>query len=528
MSSVESIMDTPKFCEWIGLQTDVSKQCFNKQVSEWETDENKLKSLSSKFNTFKGIIQKDPSFLKECKDVFNNIAKCEKEINNLVNTDSKLEKESYNEILFFRPILQPLNFIPFVLSLWAFIRIYLLPGISFIIPFLTLLAPYIVLKFAFNIPITIKSYMNILHSMVTGNFGKMMDPTSVNTTTFNISPANFIKQFGIVIVTFIQGIIQPYWSYKHLKSIDTIINDKGKIVMQFKDLYIQLHTILKKRGCDFFNCPLPDIINERDATARVILNASYFKLALKYIGQIEVLICLAGTNDINPVKWIKNKTPVFRIKDTFDFQVLEENRKKTSVNFTSKRHALLTGPNKGGKSTVLRALSISALLAHTYGCSPGYLTLTPFYKLFVCLKPDDLPGEKSRFEREIEFTANTLIYTKPILIFIDELYHSTNPPDALRSCRIYCEQLWNKDNIISVISTHLFKLVETSSKNIQRICCNAHIDENNDIVFEYTLSNGICKVSSVDELLKKNGLLKNNASEMDTKIPIARQNDNNE
>jgi DNA mismatch repair ATPase MutS len=128
--------------------------------------------------------------------------------------------------------------------------------------------------------------------------------------------------------------------------------------------------------------------------------------------------------------------------------------------------------------------------------------------MFVCLKPDDLPGSKSRFEREIEFTANTLQFTEPILVFIDELYHSTNPPDALRSCQIYCKQLWKKGNIVSVISTHLFELVEKCDKNIQKLCCPATINEDGDIHFEYSLKKGICKVSSVDELLKNNGLLR--------------------
>jgi DNA mismatch repair ATPase MutS len=133
--------------------------------------------------------------------------------------------------------------------------------------------------------------------------------------------------------------------------------------------------------------------------------------------------------------------------------------------------------------------------------------MTPFDKLFVCLKPDDLPGSKSRFEREIEFTANTLTHgNQRLLILIDELYHSTNPPDALRSCEIYCKQLWKKDQIVSVISTHLFEFVEQAPVEIQRICCPARINDNGEIQFEYNLIEGVCKVSSVDSLLKSNGL----------------------
>lgn len=507
MSSVDSIIDNEKFSDWIGLQTKASKKCFNKQLSEWNYDDKKLSSLSERFKRFKEAFKRDVGFYPECKEIFRGISECEKELNNLTNTDSELERESYNEILFFRPILKPLNFIPYLLSVWAFMRVYVLPGLSFIVPFLTLLAPYIILRFAFNVPMTFNNYMNILHSMISGNFQKVMDPSATNQPSLGISPFNFIKQFGVIIFTFIQGIIQPYWSFKHLKSIDDIITEKGRLVIRFRDLYSKLQLILSQHGFNFFKCPLPDIKGERDATAYAILQSSYFKLALKYIGSVEVIMTLANKQEINPVIWVKSNTPIFRAQETFDFQVPYNNRKTISANFNTNPHTLLTGPNKGGKSTVLRALSISALLAHTYGCSLGFLTSTPFTKMFVCLKPDDLPGSKSRFEREIEFTANTLKYNEPILVFIDELYHSTNPPDALRSCQIYCNQLWNKSNIVSVISTHLFELVEKANDNIQKLCCPAEINECGDIHFEYTLKKGICKVSSVDELLKNNGLM---------------------
>ena len=38
MSSVESIIDTEKFSEWIELKTNAAKKCFNKQVGEWSSD----------------------------------------------------------------------------------------------------------------------------------------------------------------------------------------------------------------------------------------------------------------------------------------------------------------------------------------------------------------------------------------------------------------------------------------------------------------------------------------------------------
>ena len=507
MSSAESMIDEDAFCTWIGLQTSSSKKYLHKQLSDWKSDATKLVKLSKRFKRFKDAFEKDPRFFGECYDIFKDISEIEKKLNGLLSHESQLEKESYNELLFFRPILQPLNFVPFLLTCWSFLRVYLLPGLSLLIPIFTLIAPYIILNFVFRLPITFQNYTNILHSMVSGDFTRGIES---NPSSVTIQPAQLLKKFGLLFVTFIQGIVQPYWSYKHLHSIDEIIVEHGALIKRFRDKYLALQSIMDSHGFTFFRCPLPNIQSERDATARAILESSYFKMALKYVGSLEVVMTLANNKDIHPVKWVTSSTPLLVVNDTFDFQVPEASRKTISVSFTTKRHALLTGPNKGGKSTVLRALTVSALLAHTYGCSIGRARMTPFSTMFVCLKPDDLPGSKSRFEREIEFTAKTLEQQKPVLVFIDELYHSTNPPDALRSCNIYCDPLWKKENIVSVISTHLFELVEKANDSIQRLCCSASIDEKGDIHFDYTLSNGICKVSSVDELLKRNGLLQKN------------------
>jgi hypothetical protein len=503
MSSVDAIIDIDRFVDWIGLHTNASKTCLAKQLHEWNSDERRLAHLSAKCKRFKSAFHHDPTFFPKCDAIFKECSEIEAKVETLIDNHSKLENESYNEILFLNPVMQPLNFLPFVLSLWAAIRIYILPGISLMIPILTIIAPYLILKLLFHIPITLENYITILHSMVTGTFQQTIEGNGGFSNT--ISPGALLKQFGIVIVTCLQGIIQPYWTHKHLKSIDNIVHENGRLIIRYKELYDSLSALLAENGFTFFKCPLPHIMTERDAVARIILQPTYFRIALKYIGSLEALMKIVHQKDVHPVEWYRYGKPLFSIKDTYDFQVQEETRKTISAHFT-KQHALLTGPNKGGKSTVLRALSSNALLAHTYGCAIGRTKMTPFKKMYVCLKPDDLPGSKSRFEREIEFTASTLKEQGPVLIFIDELYHSTNPPDALRSCEIYCEQLWKKSDRVSVISTHLFELVEKAPSAIQRLCCPATVDKG-EVTFLYYMTEGICKVSSVDTLLKMNGLL---------------------
>ena len=83
----------------------------------------------------------------------------------------------------------------------------------------------------------------MLHSIVSGNFQQIMNPQELPTIA-STSPMAFLKQFGVVIVSFVQGIIQPYWSYNHLKSIDTIISDHGALVLRFQQLYQSIMAII--------------------------------------------------------------------------------------------------------------------------------------------------------------------------------------------------------------------------------------------------------------------------------------------
>jgi len=512
------MIEIDTFSSWIGLETQASKHAIADRLELEDgafktSDIHTLQYIRAKFVACKQAYKKDPTFFPKCKEIFTEIASIEEKLTTLLD-NSSLEEETYSELLFLKPYFQPFNFIPFVLFLWSTLRIYIIPGMALLIPFFILLSPYLILTYLFHIPITFANYTQILNSIISGNIDFLEGAIHEEGVT--------LKQCLIMSVTLIQGVIQPYWNYVHLHSVDEIIQEHGRLILRYKTLYDTLSALLQSHGFTFFTSPLPHFTNERDAVACIILRSNTFKIALRYIGSLEVLMTLAAHPDIHPVRWITSPHPVFHANNIVDFQVSKKESKPISIQLHKQRHALLTGPNKGGKSTVLRAITTSILLAHTYGCAIGHLTLTPFSAMHVCLKPDDLPGSKSRFEREMEFTSATLRTSAPILVLIDELYHSTNPPDALRSCEIYCNQLWKKPNVVSVISTHLFTFVEKASADIQRLCCPA-IMKNKEIQFQYGLKKGICTLSSVDLLLRKNGLL--DASEISLKNPIELQND---
>jgi DNA mismatch repair ATPase MutS len=110
------------------------------------------------------------------------------------------------------------------------------------------------------------------------------------------------------------------------------------------------------------------------------------------------------------------------------------------------------------------------------------------------------------FESEVYFAGSLLRRkTGPGLILFDELFHSTNPPDGMRTAILFLQSLWKRPHIASVVSTHVFSLVEKAPKQIQRLCVPAE-KQGEEFVFSYKLQSGICKVSSVERIWKEQGL----------------------
>jgi DNA mismatch repair ATPase MutS len=173
---------------------------------------------------------------------------------------------------------------------------------------------------------------------------------------------------------------------------------------------------------------------------------------------------------------------------------------------------LLTGPNRGGKSSFLRSFLLCIYLSQVFGLSfSPNMSIYPFDWISTGLRIEDRPGSASLFENELNFACEILKRSKREpngLVLFDELFHSTNPPDGEKTAQQFLNKLWKTPSVVSIISTHVFSLVERSPSTISRLCVPAYIDEStNELVFTYKLTSGICKVSSVDVLLKKVGLL---------------------
>ncbi len=137
-------------------------------------------------------------------------------------------------------------------------------------------------------------------------------------------------------------------------------------------------------------------------------------------------------------------------------------------NRQSGQNIILTGPNTGGKSTVIKALLINILFAQTFGMAAAEeFVITPFKKLNCYFNiTDDIATGTSLFKAEV-MRAKELITTLRTLpsqdfcfTIIDEAFSGTSPQEGEFASYKFAEQLADFSNGITLIATHYHKLID--------------------------------------------------------------------
>jgi DNA mismatch repair ATPase MutS len=138
--------------------------------------------------------------------------------------------------------------------------------------------------------------------------------------------------------------------------------------------------------------------------------------------------------------------------------------------------------------------------------------MTPVEWVISSLRLEDRPGQASLFEREVSVAGDIVQRIRDGKtrgwVIIDELFHTTNPPDAATASQIFLRQLWDSNLVTSIVSTHLFSHAEDAPLNVQRLCVDSSMsEETGQIDYKYQVVEGINKMSSVEELLIESKVL---------------------
>jgi len=177
---------------------------------------------------------------------------------------------------------------------------------------------------------------------------------------------------------------------------------------------------------------------------------------------------------------------------------------------------LITGPNMSGKSTYMRQMAITVILAQIGSFVPAKEASLPvFDAIFTRIgAADDLVSGKSTFMVEMLDANNAIKHaTENSLILFDEIGRGTATYDGMALAQAIIEYIHEKIKCITFFSTHYHELtdLEKSLSKLKNIHVSAK-DEHGKIIFMHKIKDGPTdksygiNVASLAELPK--GLIK--------------------
>lgn len=165
---------------------------------------------------------------------------------------------------------------------------------------------------------------------------------------------------------------------------------------------------------------------------------------------------------------------------------------------------LLTGPNMGGKSTLLRQICLAVILAQVGADVPAEsLELSPVDRIFVRMgAKDHIMGGQSTFLTELSETALMLLSaTRNSLVALDELGRGTATSDGQAIAESVLEHFVNKVQCRGMFSTHYHRLAVDYEGDPKVSLCHMACQVGNgvggieEVTFLYRLTPGACPKS---------------------------------
>ena len=155
---------------------------------------------------------------------------------------------------------------------------------------------------------------------------------------------------------------------------------------------------------------------------------------------------------------------------------------------------LITGPNMAGKSTYMRQLAITVIMAQIGCFVPCSEAVMPVFDAIYTRigASDDLVSGESTFMVEMK-EANNAISNATVnsLVLFDELGRGTATFDGMALAQAIIEHIHDNIKCKTLFSTHYHELtdLENNLKNLKNIHVSAH-EEDGEITFLHKIENG--------------------------------------
>lgn len=292
---------------------------------------------------------------------------------------------------------------------------------------------------------------------------------------------------------------------------------------ELKKLLEQLNGSTFKKGKGYFFRRGPVLA----AYSLLSDNKNSLTPVLAAIGELDAY--MAAARNIKEGKYcfaefLKAEKPYINLDDFWNPLINKDVAVPNSISLDS--NMILTGPNAGGKSTIIKGIAVNLVLAQTFGISASkQMLLTPFSKISTCLNiVDDIASGNSLFKSEvlrieelIKLVEN-LEVGKFSFLAIDEMFSGTSPKEGAAAAYGVAKYLGQFKNSIFVIATHFKELtnLEKASSYINYKVA-VEFDDTGNIKFPFKLSLGVSDQNIAFDILKAEGFdskILDNANEL--------------
>jgi DNA mismatch repair protein MutS len=223
------------------------------------------------------------------------------------------------------------------------------------------------------------------------------------------------------------------------------------------------------------------------------------KLA-KIISQLDVLQCFATVSEerrYTKPRFSENREMVIKdgrhpvVEKVLGAQVYVPN--DCFMN-EGREILLITGPNMSGKSTYMRQIALTAILAQIGCFVPASEAVLPIFdQVFTRIgAADDLISGQSTFMVEMLEARNAIVHaTQNSLILFDEIGRGTSTYDGMALAQAIIEYIHDKIGAKTLFSTHYHELtvLEESLSQLKNVHVSA-VEENGKVVFLHKIKEG--------------------------------------
>lgn len=234
--------------------------------------------------------------------------------------------------------------------------------------------------------------------------------------------------------------------------------------------------------------------------------------ALACVGKLDAFLSLAKLcqesvdkkTRFSLVEFVQDTQPVLMLTDVWHpFICTDEVVPHTlTLGGTSPtRNAVITGPDNGGKSTVLKEVTFALLMAQSCGIAPvSSMQLTPFHNIVTHLSPSNdkhlgtsplktLNEQADNFVRSLEEKGPEVFH----FFAFDKVLSTGSPVVGEQVTCLLANKLERNQNCMSLMTTHFARVTQLAeqSKSFKNFQLPAYVKPNGRKKFSYRFEPGV-------------------------------------